>query len=597
MVNRITVEQALEMGLSSHKAGRLEEAASVYQSILNHRPDHPQALHYMGSLALAAGQAGQAFGFLSRSIQLLPSDAGAHSDLGFAMHQLGHVEDAKSQFRRSIELDPNMAQPYCNLGVLLKGDNSLDEAAAQFRRALSIDPDFAQAHSNLAGVLVELGQAEDAINHCQKAVELAPEYAEAYCNLGAALKDLDRFEDAVDACRKAIQFDPNFVQAHANLGAVLQDLGDLEGAKKATDKALELDPGYAAAYYNLGNIRYIDGDLDGAVNALERAIELQQNFADAHLSLGRIHLRNGDLQKFWSIYALRWYSKNYRSFQRDFPLPKWDGSPLAGKSVLLWGEQGIGDELFFAGLVPEIAGAAARVVLETEPRLVPLFARSFPGVEVVARDFKTDLAFDFDAFDVQAPLGDLPRWLKTSFEGFEPLGSYLKADPNYTEQCRRRYQKMGDGPIIGISWSSKATKRVPLELWQPILAVPGVNFVSLQYGEHSAEIAKTENQFGVQIHVDAEVDPLTDMDGFAAQVAAMDIIVTIDNSTLAVAAGLNKPSFVLLPASVEWRYLEHEGKNPWHTTLHQFRQDTPGDWSGPVALLADAIKHFLDVNR
>ena len=248
----------------------------------------------------------------------------------------------------------------------------------------------------------------------------------------------------------------------------------------------------------------------------------------------------------------------------------------------------------FAGLIPEMVELAETCVVETEPRLQALFQRSFPGARILARTEVADPRTQAPDMDVQTAMGDLPCWLRPSFDDFKPLGAYLEPDPGRTDDCRRRYDALGPGVKVGISWHSKWDKRIGLEDWESILTAPGASFISLQYGDRGEEIAKAVSRFGVPIHYDSQIDPLKDMDGFAAQVAAMDAVITIDNSTLSVAAGLGRPVFAMIPKMADWRYTEYEGANPWHATLHQFRQVRAGQWGDVIENTARALGEFLE---
>ena len=480
------------------------------------------------------------------------------------------------------------------MGTALKIQNKLEEAEHALREALELEPRLVDALANLGGVLVERDKSEDALEICRTALEINPHSASSLANLSAALKDLDRLEEAIEAAEKAVETDPLLAQGYLNLGSARQLSGDLDGAQSAYQKALELKPDYAEVHFGLGNVCIGRGDLEGAKAAFARAIEIQPGFHDAHLSLAGVHLTEGDLSGFWSVYALRWKSKNNKSFRRYFPQDKWQGQSLAGKRILVWGEQGIGDEILFAGLIPEIAALAGGCVVETESRLVPLFARSFPSVQVVARTDEPDPRTLEAEIELQAPIGDLPRWLRPSFAGFKPLGAYLTPDEQMRRVCRERYDALGEGAKVGISWHSRQGKRIALEDWGPILTVPGACFISLQYGERSEELAGAHSAFGVPIHLDPRIDPLTDMDGFAAQTAAMDAVVTIDNSTLSVAVGLARPTFAMIPKMADWRYTEWQGANPWHDTLYQFRQERPGQWEKVIDEAAAALRQFLE---
>ena len=279
---------------------------------------------------------------------------------------------------------------------------------------------------------------------------------------------------------------------------------------------------------------------------------------------------------------------------RDFPIPRWSGESVAGKRILIWSEQGVGDKLLFAGLLPELARASAACTLEIEERLVPLFRRSFPQVDIVARRDPPDPSLALAAFDLQMPLGDLPRFLRPSLGSFRPLGSYLKGDPALTDELRRRYRRPAFA-TVGIAWASRAPKGIPLADFAPLLTLPGTKWVSLQYGDHADEIRSVERQLGTRIECDPSIDPLSNLDGSVAQTAALDAVVTIQNATLYVAGALGLPTFALTPAGPDWRWFGRD-TSPWHESVKLYRrQETAGNEPALAHLAADFaawLDHF-----
>lgn len=264
---------------------------------------------------------------------------------------------------------------------------------------------------------------------------------------------------------------------------------------------------------------------------------------------------------------------------RVYPQPLWSGEKLASGRLLIWGEQGVGDEVMFAGLIPDVIRAGNRCVMDCDARLKPLFARSFPSVEVFSvQELRNNSPQDIAA---HLPSGSLPGIFRTTETAFADTASpYLFADPAARDRFRVRYS---DGKKqIGLAWytSNPKTGRnrsIDLSLFTPLFARPGIRWVSLQYGDHSA-LESQAAAAGAPLLIDRSVNQLADMDVFAAQIAAMDLVVTIDNSTAHLAGALGVPTRVLLPAVPDWRWLEAREDTPWYPSLRLFRQPKPGDW-------------------
>jgi len=259
--------------------------------------------------------------------------------------------------------------------------------------------------------------------------------------------------------------------------------------------------------------------------------------------------------------------------------------------LLLWGEQGIGDEIQFAGLIPEAVRTGNRIVLDCEARLRPLFARSFPELEVVSGCCPADAG----AFEIAAQLstGGLPGLYRTSKAAFFATTSpYLRADPALRESFRARY---ADGRrLIGLAWHTRNQKTgrkrsMELGLFVPFFALPGIRWIGLQYGDFDALQAQA-SAANAPLLIDHSVDQLADLDRFAAQVAAMDHVITIDNSTAHLAGALGVPVWLMLPFTADWRWMEERSDSPWYPTMRLFRQPTRGDWAGVIRRVADELQ-------
>jgi Flp pilus assembly protein TadD len=454
-------------------------------------------------------------------------------------------------------------------------------------RSLKAEPKNADAWSNLGIALTRLGRLEKAVEAYRRSLALAPKAPATLASLGGVLRALGDLDGAMSALKRAAHLAPDHAGVLANLGAVRIETGAPGIAELELRRALALKPDDGGIWCNLGSALRDLGRRDEARAAYARAVELAPNLADARQGIAYLDLADGSLENFWRAYGLRWRTSANTTAPRTFPQPLWTGEKLESKTLLIWGEQGIGDEIMFAGLIPEIASRARRCIVETDRRLVPLLARSLPDAEIVARENRPDAEMMNGAVDYQISMGDLARMLRPSLRPFRPLGTYLKVDAPRAAALREAYWRLGSGPIIGISWRSRHPRQgrrvsAPLANWGPILSRRGVIFVNLQYGRHDGEIDAAEATFGASIHRDPGIDPLTDLDGFAAQVAAMDAVVTIDNSTLPMAASLAKPVLGLLAHSADWRWLFDRADSPWFPTLKLFRQATAGDWASAI---------------
>ncbi|HUB29585.1 MAG TPA: tetratricopeptide repeat protein [Terracidiphilus sp.] len=432
----------------------------------------------------------------------------------------------------------------------------------------------------------ELSQAEEIY---RRVLAQDPGHADALHLLGMVAYQTGRVPMALELIRQAILVHPSAASYHSNLGNVLQAQNDLEEAAASYRRALALTPGLSEVHVNLGNVLQAQGHVDVALDEYRRALALKPDLPEARAAESMALLLLGDFTAGWRNFEARWQTRDYDTPMRHYPLPLWDGQPLASGRLLVWGEQGVGDEIMFAGLVPDLLRAGNSVVLDCDRRLASLFQRSFPGVEVV---FSFDPERD-NALQVTAhlPSGSLPRIFRSSKEAFRATTSpYLFANPTPRDQFRDRY---AGGRRVGLAWYTRSEKKgrqrsIDLSTLAPIFAAPGVRWISLQYGD----LATLEEQIkaaGAPVLVDRSVDQLADIDGFAAQIAALDLVITIDNSTAHLAAALGVPTWLLLPFAPNWRWQLKTSASPWYPTLRIFRQSSLGDWSNVITAVQTAL--------
>ena len=263
--------------------------------------------------------------------------------------------------------------------------------------------------------------------------------------------------------------------------------------------------------------------------------------------------------------------------------------------MLVWGEQGVGDEILFAGMVPDLIEAGAKVVLECDPRLVPLFERSFPGVGYLARGAAG--ARLEGTFDYQIPSGSLGRWLRPDLKAFPKRTALLAADEPRRDALRRKYLEAGGEFLVGLAWRSKnprigGLKSMRLSDLAALFDVPGARFVDLQYGDTADERAALTKATGKTLLHDDGIDQMADLDAFAAQVAAMDLAVSVSNTTVHVAGALGVPAWVMLSTAPMWRWMSDAEGSPWYPSVRLFRQARRGDWADVVKRIRAALEAF-----
>ena len=458
------------------------------------------------------------------------------------------------------------------------------------RAALAADPLNADAWLYLGQELSVTDPAE-AERAFRRALELRPGQADALNGLGALRQRAEDPRGAVGFYRRAVEADPGFGQAWANLGWARLRLHDFAGAEAALRRALELVPDQPAAASDLGLVLKYQGREDEAEAAFRRALAIVPDHADARFNLGRLLLSTGKLDEGWPLYDARWRTSSFPSVRRAFDLPVWKGEPLVGKRLLVWGEQGVGDEVMFATLLPDLQARGARLVVECDPRLTGLLSRALPGAEVVARTDPPSPRLLRGDIDLQVPMGGVARRSRADLAAFTANRPFLSPDPERVAGVRQRLAALGPGLLVGLCWTSglrsaaRDSSYSDLADWAALFAVPGIRMVCLQYNQNevAGEIEAFEAATGHRLHRFPDIDLKRDLEGAAALAACLDLVVSAPTSVGEMAAALGVPTWRIVPGD-DWTRL---GTNvrPWHPAMRQFVRgaETPGALAARMA--------------
>lgn len=514
--------------------------------------------------------------------------------LGKERARSGALEDALDAYRKAVHLKPDYAEAWSNLGGVLGALGLPDEEIEAYRRGVAANPGLAPIWSNLGDALRKNRRYAEAETACREAIARDVSSVSGRVNLGHVLRELRRHDEALAEFRTALASMPDLGEAWLGIGNVLQDQRQYDGATEAFERACRAN--LPAAHFNFGLLLKRQARYADAEACFRRALELDGNFADAAGALSMLLLALGRFEEGWYYYEARWSRRNAPRRRYAHVGPRDRARPEAGR-VLVWGEQGVGDELLHCSLAAELATDRVSVTLEADPRLAGLFARSMPGIEVIARQGPP---LDTRGFDYVVPAADLGAWLRPSLAAFPALPPLLQPDPNRVERFRRALIEVcGGNRRIGIAWRSRnaensADKSLALAAWRPLLSVPGATFIDLQYGDTRAEREELASA-GARVEHLPQVDLFNDLDGVAALICACDLVITTSNVTAHLAGQLGRPVWVLLPRGQAriWYWMEAGDRTPWYPTAHLFSQEQEGEWERPRERITDALRAWL----
>ena len=594
----LTIAQALDLAFSHYNNADMPRAEQVCRLVLAKDPDQVDAMQLLGLVLSQRGEYAEAVEFLRKAILKAPDHSALHNNLGLTLHQMGKGEEAVIEFRRAIELREDFAKTHNNLGAALMKLGHLDEAVNACNKAIRLEKGFKQAYNNLGLALKKKGDLSKAVLAYEKAIELDHNYAEAINNLAMAQIEQQKFTESHKNLKKITLLAPNCAEFHNNFGVLFNRQGRFEEAVAASEKAISISENYLEAYNNLGTALMELGRFSEAKGAFKAAIAINPECAEPHHNLSLILLLTGQFKDGWEEYEWRWRNEDFSTPLRPFHRPWWDGSVNGIKKLLLWGEQGIGDEVQFCGLIRHIVSQGIEVVVECDNRLVSLLQRSFPETIVVGRSDPPSEILNDSTITHQIPMCSIPHVLGLPLNSTSFSDHYILADESCRGRLRKQYKADNNPLLVGISWKSgnsqEGSKRsIDLEYWGPILKTRGVRFVNLQYGECSDQLRATFERFGVEILEDETVDPLKDLESFCGQVAAMDLVISVDNSTVHFAGAIGVKVWTMLPIVPDWRWGLEGESTWWYPGMRLFRQEERGNWEAVISRVAEKLVSLI----
>src|SRR5437773_628609 len=443
----------------------------------------------------------------------------------------------------------------------------------------------AAALTALARVLREQGETSAAVARLEQALRLEPQGAQALQLIGESLRYENKIEEAERRFREGLKVNPESIPLLGDLAQVLGDQMRYAEAFACIEKALARVPDEPLILATKGILQDLTGQEAEAESLLRAALQAAPENVDIGHSLAILRLRHGHFEEGWQGLELRRRKEYFVGRYRRFPFAEWQGEPLAGKSILVYPEQGLGDEIMYGSCIPELVARARHVAVECDHKLGALFARSFPGCTVTARlrTMANDWVNHLEPRpDYQVPMGSLPLHFRRRVEDFPRHGGYLAPDERKVAAWKRRLDALGPGPKVGLSWqggvghTGRARRSLTLEQLLPLLRLAGVHFVSLQYTEVDDEIRNLAARHGITVHHwQGAIDVY---DETAALVCALDRVVTVCTALVHLTGALGRPAIVMVPFGSDWRYGAQGERMPWYPSVRLIRQRAIGDW-------------------
>ncbi|MCB2182803.1 MAG: tetratricopeptide repeat protein [Desulfobulbaceae bacterium] len=590
---------ALEEALRLHRAGRFTEAQRMYEAVLQKEPNQPDALHLLGLIALQGCRYQIASELIEKAVSVNPMAAEYHNSLGQVCRAKGDEATAVKHYLQAIQLRGDYLDPYnniirfhpgavevrFNLGLVLHRQGNLSEALIQYNKVLELQPDHAGAHTNRGGIFRELDQFEEARRDFEETVRLEPRSEEAHNNLGQLLHDQGMLIEAIASFASALYLQPDFAEVYCNMGSVFHEQGLFDKAIEFYRRSTELVPELARAYYNWGCSLNALHRYHEAIVKHSEAIRIFPEYVEAHVNKAFLLLLTGNYLEAWPEYEWRlkradWLAAN--SFYAD--LPRWDGSDVSDKSIVVLSEQGFGDTIQFARYLPLVKGRCRKLVVEAQTELHPLLAM-MPDIDELTlkgsdSSRRTDLAVS---------IMSLPGIFQTTAESVPGVFPYLHVPESRLEKFRHRFSQ--DNFNIGIAWSGNTAhpengeRACGIEPFFALAALPSVRLFSLQKGEPVKEIDRVPpglviDDLGHELHDFADT---------AAVIAHLDLVISVDTALVHLAGALGKPVWTIRYHLPYWVWGLEGDTTPWYASMRIFRQRQAGDWQEVFAWLMSLL--------
>ena len=582
----MTLQQALQQATAAYQQGRFADAQALCERILRASPRQLDALNLAGALAMQRRDPAAALEHFTRAAEAEPRFVEAFSNRGVALQALGRWAEALESYDRALALSPANADALFNRALVLGELSRWDDALADVERLLAAHPAHPRAWNTRGNLLQKLRRWEDALHCYGEAVRLRPDYAEAANNCGVVLHELGRDADALACLDQLAGQRPDHAEAFSNRGIVLRSLKRWEEALASFDRALELRPGYVEALNNRGLVLQELRRWPEAMASYERALAARPGDAETRWNMALWHLTRGDFARGWELFESRWATPAMAREARHFAQPPWLGdSDIAGRTILVHAEQGLGDTLQFARYVPFVEARGARVVFESPGALERLLASTWPAVRVIRKGAA------LPKFDVHCPLASLPLALRDTVKEIPAKFPYIAPDAALVSAWAARLGPR-TRPRVGIAWSGNpknkidADRSIPFALIAPLIGA-GVEAHALQKDIREADRSGVEAS-GIR----PWCDELGDFADTAALIQALDLVLTVDAAVSHVAGALGKPTWALLAWQTDYRWPVERATTPWYPHARIFRQPRAGDWEPVLAAVRDALAAF-----
>lgn len=566
----------------------LEEAISLCEDYILKNKNNSEIYHILGIILLKKERLKESIYYLKIAASLDGANPKIFNNLGMAYFSYRIYDKALHELSCAIRINNSYYEAYNNRGVILKALGQYEEALENYNISISQNPNYSDAYFNKAIILDLLSRSQEAIKAYIKTISITPNHYKAYNNLGTIYEKLRNYKDALKNYEKAIEIEPRFPEPYNNIGTIYKKLERYPESIDNYNKAIILNSGYFEAYSNRAIVLRKLQKFDEALEDYNSAIKLKSDFTEALVGKSEILLKLGNLSEGWRYY-------NYRFFQPSFH-ERYNKKKLFLKKekvnkLIIWGEQGIGDQIYFLSYLINFSKFAKEVVLELDPRIIPLFQRYLKKIKINNVFLKSINEKPVEIFDFHLPLGSVP--------GFVKENNYISTKNKYYFLSNgiliKKFFPKNNYKNIGISWKTlnkdEEYRNISLDLLSPILDLEGINFFNLQFGNFNDLVEEYNNKKKKNNIISIkEIDNTNNLEDLSNLIFNLDAVVTIQNTTVHLSGALGKKTFLLTSKDSRWMWGVSDKISKHYPAVEIFRQKEFNDWNEQIAQVAQKLK-------
>jgi tetratricopeptide (TPR) repeat protein len=584
------IEARFNYAVSFFQNKSLADAKKILKEILSINSKHAESWFLFALIANEEQLPQDAIDYLKIAIKIDPKNLKYIYTLGDVYYDNDFLKDGVVLFESIITANPKDYNAYYNLASFQQKQKKYTKSLENYSKVLELDENNLNAIYNIGNILIDIKDYLNAVEYFKKVIEFQPNSDDALNNFGFLQMELGNHELAIKYLNKAISINSNNLSALNNLGKVYEKKFMYLKAIDFFDAAIRLKPDFPETYSNRGVIFKELKMYESALSNFDKAILLDSQHTEARYNKAILLLQMQQLATGWYLYQWRWDIKTEFSKKLETNIPAWDGLTFGNQvKILFWAEQGIGDEIFYYGMLSNFTKINAQVTVSADVRLHSLFKRSMPEIEFIDKK-EIMRVCDEIVFDYQAPIGDIGHLCSVAkLMLHKSPKSFLKINNSRSSDFKNKNYYLSDKFVCGISWKSTnkdigAVKSINLIDLFPLLSIENVEFISLQYGSSADEIEFVEKSIGRKIHTIGDLDIFNDIDGLTSLISICDCVVTTSNITAHLTGAIGKKGMVLVPYSKGkiWYWHSGEGQSFWYPSLELVSQSKMNDWTDPI---------------